>query len=74
MDKILVALIIAQNGLKTAATLLVGSKSKLEKQLSKAKTEEERSALQRKIEKSDKLAAALHAVDAGITDYQSEAA
>jgi hypothetical protein len=64
MDRITLALVIAQNGLRTAATLLAakaakgeaGSDAKAKKDAAKAK----------------KLAAALSAADAGITSYLTD--
>ncbi len=73
MDKENIALVIAQNGLKTAATLLLAKKIKLEKQLSKAKLEEQ-DALRQRILKAEKLAIALNSADAGINEYTAQVA
>lgn len=73
MDKETIVLIIAQNGLGTAFTLLLAKKAKLEKQLAKAKPENQE-AIQAQILKADKLAIALKAADTGIKEYQAEVA
>lgn len=68
-----IALIIAQNGLSTASKLLLAKKAKLEKQLAKAKPENQE-AIEALILKTEKLAIALKAADTGITEYQIEVA
>ena len=73
MDKETVALIIAQNGLGTAATILLAKKLKLEKQLAKAKPEE-LEAIRKKVVGTEKLAIALKAANDGINQYNAEVA
>lgn len=66
MDRITLALVIAQNGLRTAATLLAAKAAKAEAASGtdpKAKKE---------AAKAKKLAAALSAADAGITSYLTD--
>ena len=74
MDKETVALIIAQNGLGTASTLLMAKKSRLEKQHGKAKTPDEAGKLAEQMRKAEKLAIALKAANDGIVAYQAEVA
>ncbi len=70
MDKETIALIIAQNGLNTAATLLTAKTVKLEKQLAKAGSDKAAAAkLNKDITKTKKLAAALTAANEGLTSY-----
>lgn len=73
MDKETIALIIAQNGLGTAAALLIGKKVRLERQLAKAKPEDQE-AIARKIQNTEKLAVALRLANEGIASYQAETA
>ena len=65
MDRITLALVIAQNGLRTAAGLLAAKAGKGESS-SDAKTKKDAA-------KAKKLAAALNAADAGITSYLTDA-
>lgn len=74
MDKETIALIIAQNGLRTASTILSAKSAKLEKQLAKAKDKQEQAKLTKDANKAKKLAAALLAADEGITAYLRETA
>lgn len=74
MDKEPIALIIAQNGLGTAATILTVKANKLQKQWDKAKTDVERAKIQRQITKANKLAVALKIANDGITQYQIDTA
>ncbi|MBL8188312.1 MAG: hypothetical protein JNK38_09905 [Acidobacteria bacterium] len=72
MDKETVALIIAQNGLKTAATILTAKAAKQEKKAASASDPAEKTKLTKEANKTKKLAAALSAADQGITTYISE--
>lgn len=72
MDKETVALIIAQNGLKTAATILAAKAAKQEKKAANASDPAEKNKLTKEANKTKKLAAALSAADQGITTYISE--
>lgn len=74
MDKETIALIIAQNGLSTAATLLNAKAAKLKKQWEKAKNDAARAAIQRQITKANKLAVALKITNDGIIQYQIDTA
>ncbi|MGE0886119.1 MAG: hypothetical protein AB7P14_21500 [Blastocatellales bacterium] len=74
MDKETIALIIAQNGLRAASTILSAKSAKLEKQLAKAKDKQEQAKLTKDANKAKKLAAALLAADEGITAYLRETA
>lgn len=69
MDKETMVLVIAQNGLGTAEAFLKASAAKLQKQLEKAKTEEDKAAIQKQIDKRQKLARALNAADVGVKEY-----
>lgn len=70
MDKETLALIIAQNGLKTASLLLTSKVAKLEKQLPKAASDKAATTkLTKEITKIKKLAAALAAADDGLSSY-----
>ncbi|MBS1791727.1 MAG: hypothetical protein JST85_28725 [Acidobacteria bacterium] len=72
MDKETIALIIAQNGLKTAATILTAKAGKQEKKAASATDAAEKTKLTKDAAKTRKLAAALAAADQGITTYISE--
>lgn len=72
MDKEMIALIIAQNGLGTAATILAVKAAKLKKKLEKAKTPEETKQIESSITKTEKLSAALRIANDGIIQYQAE--
>ncbi len=72
MDKETTILIIAQNGLKTAATLLNAKAIKLEKRAEKAAGTPEGAKLAKKAAKTRKLASILLASDEGITAYFKE--
>jgi hypothetical protein len=74
MDKETTILIIAQNGLRTAATLMSSQAIRLEKQASKTQNKQEAKNMQKKAAKKKKLAAALIAADEGIAAYMREAA
>lgn len=70
MDKETIALVIAQNGLNTAATLLTAKAAKLERQLAKAGNDKAAaSKLTKDIAKTKKLVAALSAANDGLTSY-----
>jgi len=72
MNKITIALIIAQNGLRTAASLLSANATKLETQAAASKDKAEQAKLKKQAAKARKLAQVLTASDAGITSYLSE--
>ncbi|MDX2041619.1 MAG: hypothetical protein SF097_10230 [Acidobacteriota bacterium] len=72
MDKETVALIIAQNGLKTAATILAAKAAKQEKKAATATDPAAKTKLAKDATKTKKLAAALSAADQGITTYITE--
>jgi len=71
MDRITLALVIAQNGLRTAAGLLTAKASKAESQAAAA-SGAEAAKLKKDAAKSRKLASALNAADAGITSYLTD--
>ena len=71
MDKLTLALIIAQNGLSTAAAALTAKANKLNTQAAAA-TGAEATKLKKQADKSKKLAAALTAANAGITSYLTD--
>jgi hypothetical protein len=72
MDKETTILIIAQNGLKTAATILNANALKQEKKVAKALDAQDKSKLSKKASKTKKLAAILISADEGITAYLRE--
>jgi hypothetical protein len=72
MDKETTILIIAQNGLKTAATYLSAKALRQEKQAEKTEDQQAKSMLKKKAAKSRKLAAILAAGDEGVTAYLRE--
>jgi hypothetical protein len=69
MDKLTIVLVIAQNGLKTAATVLTQNAIKLEASAGKAKNKPEAAKLTKKAQKARDLAKALLAADSGIATY-----
>ena len=69
MDKETTILIIAQNGLKTAAGLFAAKVVKLEKQAEKAKDPAVKTKLAKEAAKTKKLASILTASDEGLTAY-----
>jgi hypothetical protein len=69
MDKETTILIIAQNGLKTAASLLSAKALKQEKQADKTEDGQAKSKLVKKAAKTKKLATILMSADEGITAY-----
>lgn len=71
MDKLTLALIIAQNGLRTAAGLLSAKATKTETQAGSA-TGPDAVKLKKDAARTRKLAAALTAADTGITSYLTE--
>lgn len=71
MDRLTLALIIAQNGLRTASGLLLAKATKAETQAAAA-TGAEATKLKKEAAKSKKLAAALNAADTGITAYMTD--
>lgn len=72
MDKETTILIIAQNGLKTAATYFSIQSVRQEKQAEKAEDQATKSNLKKKAAKAKKLAAILLSADQGITAYLRE--
>lgn len=70
MDKITIALIIAQNGLRTAAGLLTAKATKAETQAAAGGGDSAK--LKKDAAKARKLAAALNAADTGITAYLTD--
>ncbi len=72
MNKLTIALIIAQNGLRTAASLLTANATKDDASAGKATDKKEADRLKKKAAKAKKLAQVLTAADAGITSYLSE--
>lgn len=73
LDKEAIALIIAQNGLATAATLLNAKAAKLRKKFDKA-TGDAKAELGTQIRNTEKLATALRLANDGIIQYQIETA
>lgn len=71
MDKLTLALIIAQNGLRTAASLLTAKATKAETQAGSA-TGADAAKFKKDAAKARKLAAALSAADTGITSYLTD--
>ena len=67
MDRITLALVIAQNGLRTAAGLLTAKATKAEAQAAAGGADAAKA--KKEATKARKLAAALNAADAGITSY-----
>lgn len=74
MNKEMTILIIAQNGLKTAATLFASKAARLEKKLKNLTDKKEIAALNKRLGKAKKLASILTAADEGITAYMRESA
>jgi hypothetical protein len=74
VDKETIALIIAQNGLGTAATLLNAKAARLKKQWDRARDDAARAVIQKQITKTQKLAVALKIANDGIAQYQVETA
>lgn len=72
MDKETIALIIAQNGLKTASTILAAKAAKQEKKAATLADAAEKTKLTKDAARTKKLAAALVAADQGINTYLSE--
>lgn len=70
MDKETIALIIAQNGLATAASILAAKVAKLQKLAAKEADAAKLAALNKQIKCATKLSAALKAANDGITEYQ----
>ena len=71
MDRITLALIIAQNGLTAAAAALTAKANKLDTQAAAA-TGADATKLKKQADKSRKLAAALTAANTGITAYLAD--
>ena len=72
MNKETLILVIAQNGLKAAATLFVSKADKLAKQAEKSKDDKETAKINKSAAKAKKLASILVAADQGITSYLAE--
>ena len=71
MDKLTLALVIAQNGLATAAAALTAKANKLNTQAAAA-TGADAAKLKKQADKAKKLAAALTASNVGITSYLTD--
>lgn len=71
MDKEMIALIIAGNGLGTAVTLLTAKAARLRKKASST-SGDAAAKLNRDAVKAEKLATALRIANEGITQYQIE--
>ncbi|MFN0122069.1 MAG: hypothetical protein ACKV2V_16360 [Blastocatellia bacterium] len=69
MDKLTLALVIAQNGLKVAAASLSANATKTLAKADGTADKTEAAKLKKKATKSAELAKALTAADAGITSY-----
>ncbi len=69
MDRETIALIIAQNGLSTAATILKNKAAKQQKAADKATDNTEKTRLTNAANGTLKLVAALQAADEGIKSY-----
>lgn len=69
MDKETMLLVIAQNGLLTAAAFLDAKIKKEQRKLEKVKDEAERVKIEKGIKKTEKLAAIFRATDTGVKDY-----
>ena len=74
MDKETIALIIAQNGLGTAASILAAKATRLQKLAAKETDTIKLAALNKQIRCATKASAALKAANDGIAEYQAETA
>lgn len=72
MDKETIALIIAQNGLGTAVTLLTAKASKLTKKAAAAADPAVKEKLTADARKAEKLAGALKIANSGVNEYIAE--
>ncbi len=72
MNKEMMILVIAQNGLKTAAAYFTSKALKVEKQLNKESDKGEIARLKKSFGKAKKLSSILMAADEGITAYMQE--
>lgn len=72
MNKLTIALIIAQNGLKTAAAALTANATKLDGQATSAADKAQADKLKKKAAKQRNLAKILGSADAGITTYLAD--
>lgn len=72
MNKLTVTLIIAQNGLRTAASLLTANANKADAAATAATDKSEADRQKKKAAKARKLAQVLTAADAGITSYMAD--
>lgn len=73
MDKEMIAIVIAQNGLGTAASLLTAKARKIEKQIEKAKDDAAIEQLQKSLTSTRKLIAVLEAANVGVNEYLGRA-
>lgn len=71
MDKETITLIIAQNGLGTAQTILTAKAAKLRKRAEKA-AGDEIDRLKAQAHKAERLAAALRIANEGVAEYMAE--
>lgn len=71
MDRLTLALVIAQNGLATAAAALTAKANKLNTQAAAA-TGADATKLKKQADKAKKLAAALTAANTGIASYVAD--
>lgn len=69
MDKLTTVLIIAQNGLKTAASVLSANAKKTKDKAGTTTNAQDATKLKKKAEKAETLAKLLLSTDAGITAY-----
>lgn len=72
MDRETVVLVIAQNGLKTAATTLLVNAALLEKRILATTDPKEQARLKKDLARRKKLASALSAADTGLMQYLTE--
>ncbi|HMV51702.1 MAG TPA: hypothetical protein PLD20_12960 [Blastocatellia bacterium] len=73
MDKETLALVIAQNGLGSAQTLIQIKAATLQKQADAEQNAAAKKKLLARMRKAQKLAAALKAADTGLAEYLAEA-
>lgn len=72
MDKETITLIIAQNGLGTAVTILTAKANKLRKKADNATDATVKAKLESDAKKAEKLAGALKIANNGVTEYIAE--
>lgn len=73
MDGEIIAIVIAQNGLMTASTLILAKVAALDQQAQQEEDSVKKRKLLASSKKKQKLAAALKAADAGLGEYLAEA-